>query len=416
VTFAILPPTLALSWFFRGRVRKAWREVRRMVANLNAFLQENVSGMRIVQLFSRERSSMEQFENINRDHRNAQLQGVYYSSIFSAAVELLGSVTLAAIVWAGGWGILGGVITFGTLVAFIEYSAKFFGPVQELSQRYTIMQSAMAAAERIFTLLDTEPAIASPASPRRISGRLRGEIEFRNVTFGYRSGEPVLHDLSFRIAPGESVAVVGWTGAGKTTLIRLLVRLYDLWEGEILLDGVDIKEYDLRDLRRAVGVVLQDQFLFTGTVESNISLGDPAVSSERVQRAAAVVHADSFIQELPGGYEEEVRERGSNFSVGQKQLLSFARAVAFDPAVLVLDEATASVDPETERRLREALRVLLRGRSSIIIAHRLATVAGVDRILVLHHGRLVEEGSHDELTRLEAGIYRKLYSLQTSGA
>jgi ATP-binding cassette subfamily B protein len=416
VTFAILPPTLALSWFFRGRVRKAWREVRRMVANLNAFLQENVSGMRVVQLFSRERSSMEQFENINRDHRNAQLQGVYYSSIFSAAVELLGSVTLAAIVWAGGWGILGGVITFGTLVAFIEYSAKFFGPVQELSQRYTIMQSAMAAAERIFTLLDTEPAIASPASPRMISGRLRGEIEFRNVTFGYRPEEPVLHDLSFRISPGESIAVVGWTGAGKTTLIRLLVRLYDLWEGEILLDGVNIKEYDLRDLRRAVGVVLQDQFLFTGTVGSNISLGDPAVSPDQVRRAAAVVHADPFIRELPGGYEEEVRERGSNFSVGQKQLLSFARAVAFDPAVLVLDEATASVDPETERRLREALRVLLRGRSSIIIAHRLATVAGVDRILVLHHGRLVEEGSHDELTKLEAGIYRKLYSLQMSRA
>jgi len=416
VTFAILPPTLALSWFFRGRVRRAWREVRRMVANLNAFLQENVSGMRVVQLFSRERSNMEQFEGINRDHRNAQLQGVYYSSIFSAAVELLGSVTLAAIVWAGGWGILGGVVTFGTLVAFIEYSAKFFGPVQELSQRYTIMQSAMAAAERIFTLLDTEPVIGSPASRHRIVGRLKGDIRFENVTFGYLPGEPVLHNVSFHIKPGESVAVVGWTGSGKTTLIRLLVRLYDLWEGRILLDGVDVREYDLGDLRRAVGVVLQDQFLFAGTIGSNISLGDPAISPEQVRRAAAIVNAEPFISALPRGYEEEVRERGSNFSVGQKQLLSFARAVAFDPAVLVLDEATASVDPETERRLRRALDKLLRERSSIIIAHRLATVQGVDRILVLHHGRLVEEGSHDELSRLAEGIYRKLYSLQTAQA
>jgi ATP-binding cassette subfamily B multidrug efflux pump len=416
VTFAMLPPTLALSWFFRGRVRRAWREVRRMVANLNAFLQENVSGMRVVQLFSRERSNMARFEGINRDHRDAQLQGVYYSSIFSAAVELLGSVTLAAIVWAGGWGILGGVLTFGTLVAFIQYSAKFFGPVQELSQRYTTMQSAMAAAERIFTLLDTEPTIAGPFSPRRIAGRLRGDITFENVTFGYRPGEPVLHNVSFRIKPGESVAVVGWTGSGKTTLIRLLVRLYDIWEGRILLDGVDVREYDLRDLRRAVGVVLQDQFLFAGTVASNISLGDPAITPAQVRRASAIVNAGPFIAALPRGYEEEVRERGSNFSVGQKQLLSFARAVAFDPAVLVLDEATASVDPETERRLRQALNVLLRGRSSIIIAHRLATVQGVDRILVLHHGRLVEEGSHDELTRLEQGIYRKLYSLQTAPA
>jgi ATP-binding cassette subfamily B protein len=414
VTFAILPPTLALSWFFRGRVRRAWREVRRMVANLNAFLQENVSGMRIVQLFSRESSTMEGFESINRDHRDAQLQGVYYSSVFSAVVELLGSATLAAIVWAGGWGILEGAVTFGTLVAFIEYSAKFFGPVQELSQRYTIMQSAMAAAERMFSLLDTEPAVVSPPAPRRMGGRLRGEIAFENVTFGYLPGEPVLHDVSFRIAPGESVAVVGWTGSGKTTMIRLLVRLYDVWEGRILLDGVDVREYDLRELRRAVGVVLQDQFLFAGTVENNISLGDPAVTQEQVRRAAAIVGAESFVSELPWGYQEEVRERGSNFSVGQKQLLSFARAIAFDPALLVLDEATASVDPETERRLRKALQAVLRGRSSIIIAHRLATVQGVDRILVLHHGRLVEEGSHDELTRLEKGIYLKLYSLQNA--
>jgi ATP-binding cassette subfamily B protein len=414
VTFAILPPTLALTWFFRTRVRRAYREVRRMVANLNAFLQENVSGMRVVQLFSREKPSMRRFESVNREHRDAQLDGVFYSSVFSAAVELLGSLTLAAIVWAGGWGILGGILTFGTLVAFIEYSAKFFGPVQELSQRYTIMQSAMAAAERIFTLLDTAPAVTSPAAPKRISGRLRGEIVFESVTFGYRPEEPVLRNVSFRIAPGERVAVVGWTGSGKSTLIRLLVRLYDIWEGRILLDGVDVREYDLRDLRRAIGVVQQDHFLFAGTVAGNISLGDPGVTRDRIEQAAAVVDAEPFIAGLPGGFDEEVRERGSNFSVGQKQLLSFARAVAFDPAVMVLDEATASVDPETERRIRGALRKILHGRSSIIIAHRLATIHGVNRILVLHHGELTEEGTHEELVRLPRGIYRKLYSLQAT--
>jgi ATP-binding cassette subfamily B protein len=391
VTFAILPPTLFLTWFFRNRMRGAYRRVRRVIARLNAFLQENVTGMPIVQLFSRERSSMQQFRSINQEHRDAQLEAVRYDSIFSALAEMLGSITLAAIVWAGGWGILQGLVSFGTLVAFIEYSSKFFRPVQELSQRYTVMQAAMASAERIFGLLDTEASITSPPAPRRIDGRLRGEIVFENVTFGYKPEEPVLQDVSFRIGPGETVAVVGWTGAGKSTLIRLMVRLYG----------------------RAVGVVQQDHFLFAGTVESNISLGDPAVTSATVREAAAAVHADRFIDRLPGGYGEAVRERGSNFSVGQKQLLSFARAIAFDPAVLVLDEATSSVDPETERQVQQALETLLQGRTSIIIAHRLSTVRGADRILVLHHGRLNEQGSHDELMRVEDGIYRTLYDLQT---
>ncbi|MHC4991700.1 MAG: ABC transporter ATP-binding protein, partial [Planctomycetota bacterium] len=373
-------------------------------------------GIRIVQLFSRERSSMKQFRRINRDHLDAQIDGVRYDSIFSAAAELMGSITLAAIVWAGGWGILRGAVTFGTLVAFIEYAAKFFRPVQELSQRYTVMQSAMAAAERIFGLLDTEATIRTPPAARRIVGKLRGEIEFRNVTFGYVEGEPVLRDVSFRIRPGERVGVVGWTGSGKTTLIRLLVRLYDAQEGRILIDGVDVRDYDLRDLRRAVGVVLQDHFLFADTVGNNISLGDPEVSEERVRSAAGAVGADRFIGRLPQGYAEPVRERGSNFSVGEKQLLSFARAVAFDPAILVLDEATASVDPATERRIQVAMETLLRGRTSIVIAHRLATVSNVDRILVLHHGRLLEQGTHGELMRLDDGVYRRLYSLQASTA
>jgi ATP-binding cassette subfamily B protein len=414
ITFTVLPPTAVLTGYFRGRMRSTYRGVRAMIARLNAFLQENVSGMRIVQLFARERASIEQFRQINAEHRDAQLRGVRYDSIFSAAAELMGSVTLAAIVWAGGWGILRGLVTFGTLVAFFEYAAKFFRPVQELSQRYTVMQSAMAAAERIFGLLDNEVSITSPAAPRRITRRLQGEIVFDRVTFGYDPEQPVLRDVSFRIAPGERVAVVGWTGSGKSTLIRLLVRLYDVQQGRILIDGVDVRDYELRDLRRAIGVVLQDHFLFAGTVESNISLGDPAVDAARVRLAAEAVSADRFIGRLPAAYREEVRERGSNFSVGEKQLLSFARAIAFDPAVLVLDEATASVDPETEAQIQRALEKLLENRTSIIIAHRLATVQGVDRIVVLHHGWLREEGTHEELLRRRDGIYRTLYNLQVA--
>ncbi len=412
VTFAIVPPLLLASWFVRIRVRDAYREIRTLVARLNAFLQENVSGMRLVQLFLRERDHALEFEEHNREHRDAQLSGVFYESVFSAVAELVGSIALAAIVWAGGSRLLGDAITFGTLVAFIEYAGRFFRPLQELSQRYTIMQAAMASSERIFGLLDTKPTIVSPAEPRRIQGKLRGEIAFDHVTFAYREGFPVLHDVSFRIRPGERIAVVGWTGSGKSTLIRLLVRLYDVQQGRVSLDGVDVREYDLNDLRRAVGVVLQDHFLFAGTVGGNISLGDETISPERVRRAAEVVGATEFVERLPGGYDEPVRERGSNFSVGEKQLLSFARALAFDPAVLVLDEATSSVDPATEARIQRALETILEGRTSIVIAHRLATIRSADRILVLHHGRLVEEGSHEELVGIRGGIYSALHALQ----
>jgi len=388
--------------------------VRTFVARLNAFLQENVSGMRLVQLFGRERDHMNEFRAHNREHRDAQMRGVFYESIFSAVAELMGSVSLAAIVWVGGSRTLAGAVTFGTLVAFIEYAGRFFRPVQELSQRYTVMQAAMASAERIFQLLDTQPAIVSPASPRRIRERLRGEIAFEGVTFGYQPDQPVLHDVSFSIGAGERVAVVGWTGSGKSTLIRLLARLYDVNSGRITLDGVDVREYDLHDLRRALGVVLQDHFLFAGTVEQNISLGDPRVGPEQVRRAAAAVGADRFIEKLAGGYDEPVRERGSNFSVGEKQLLSFARALAFDPAVLILDEATSSVDPATERRMQAAVETILAGRTSIVIAHRLATVRAADRIVVLHHGRVREQGSHAELLTLRDGIYRTLHTLQSA--
>ena len=414
VTLAVVPPLALVTWSFSMRLRKAYRKLRVMVARLNSFLQETVSGMRIVQLFARERETMRHFREINAEHRAAQLESVRYDSVFSALAEMVGSITLAAIVWAGGWRILSGAITFGTLVAFIDYAGKFFRPLQELAQRYTTMQSAMASAERIFKLLDTDASDRSPATPYKMAGRPRGEIVFENVTFGYRENEPVLHDVSFRIAAGERVGIVGWTGSGKSTLIRLLARLYDVWEGRILLDGVDIREYDLHELRRAIGIVLQDHFMFAGSVAGNISLGDPRITPEQVRRAARVVHADRFIEALPRGYDEEVRERGSNFSVGEKQLLSFARAVAFDPAILVLDEATASVDPETEERIQTALAEILTERTSIIIAHRLSTVREADRILVLHQGRLTEQGSHAELVGLEGGIYRALYRLQTA--
>jgi len=413
VTFAVIPPMLVVSWWFRVRVRDAYRAIRLAVAKLNAALQETVSGMRIVQLFRRERLLAEEFAALDTEHRTAQMSGVVYESAFSAVAELMGSVTMAAIVWAGGMRLSGGAITFGTLVAFIEYAGRFFRPVQELSQRYTVMQAAMASAERIFALLDTPVTLTSPKQPFRPEGRSRGEIAFENVTFGYGDGAPVLKNVSFRVAPGERLAVVGWTGAGKSTLIRLLARLYDVREGRILLDGVDVREYDLGVLRRTIGVVLQDHFLFSGTIASNIALGDPRITAEVLTRAAHSVRANRFIERLPLRYDEPVRERGSNFSVGEKQLLSFARAIAFDPAVLVLDEATASVDPETEAHIQTALDTVLSGRTSIVIAHRLATVRNAGRILVLHHGEVRELGTHDELMERQDGLYRTLQTLQT---
>ncbi len=412
VTLAVAPPMVGVTWYFGGQVRRAYRRVRAMVGRLNGFLQETVSGMRLVQMCSRESWARDAFREVNRQHRDASLQSVFYDSVFSAVVEMLGSVSVAAIVWAGGARILRGSISFGTLVAFFDYAEKFFRPLQEFSQRYATMQAAMASAERIFQLLDVEPEIVARPGAYRPARPPRGEIVFEGVTFGYEPGVPVLQDVSFRIRPGERVGVVGWTGSGKTTLIRLLIRLYDVWDGRILLDGVDVREYDLAALRRSVGVVFQDTFLFAGTVHYNLTLGDERVTRERVERALEVTGAEAFVRRLPGQLQSEVRERGGNFSTGEKQLLVFARALAFDPPVLALDEATSSVDPLTEARMQQALRALLAGRTSLVIAHRLATVRDADRILVLHHGRLREQGTHRELLRLESGIYRTLYTLQ----
>jgi ATP-binding cassette, subfamily B, multidrug efflux pump len=411
VTFALTPVLFVMSMMFRGRIRQSYRDVRRRIARINAYLQESISGMLLVQLFRREAENRREFDAINSDHRDAELRSVVYESTFSALIELVGTVAIALIVWYGGGRILRGALTFGTLVAFLEYTSRFFGPIRDLSGFYAVLQAAMASLERIFALLDERPAIVSPASAGTSLERPRGRIEFEDVRFAYRAGDEVLHGISLRVEPGERVAIVGATGSGKTTLIKLLIRLYDPTSGAIRLDGRDLRAIPLAHLRGHVGVVQQDHFLFTGSIAGNIAFGRPDLSRERIVEVARLVHADPFVRHLPGGYDDPVRERGNNLSVGQKQLLSFARALALDPAVLVLDEATSSVDTETEMRIQEALRLLLMGRTSIVVAHRLSTIVGADRILVMHHGRIVEEGTHDALLRAR-GIYHKLYRLQ----
>jgi ATP-binding cassette subfamily B protein len=410
VTFTVAPLLFLLSAAFRGRIRRTYREVRRRIARINAYLQEAISGVLILQLFRREDRSRSEFEGINRDHRDAELRSVVYESAFSAIIELVGTLAVALILWQGGGQILRGVLTFGTLVAFIEYTGRFFAPIRDLSGFYAVMQAAMASLERIFALLDTQATIVGPAVPAP-SGPARGRIEFDRVGFAYRPGEKVLHGVAFRVEPGERVAIVGATGAGKTTLIKLLIRLYDTTSGAIRIDGRDLRDLPLSYLRRQVGVVLQDHFLFSGTISGNIAFGDAALSPARIEEAARLVHAHDFIRRLPGGYGETVRERGNNLSVGQKQLVSFARALAYDPSILVLDEATSSVDTETEILIQGALRRLLKGRTSLVIAHRLSTIVGADRILVFHHGRLVEEGTHAALLA-RRGIYARLYQIQ----
>ena len=411
ITLAVLPLIAIASQWFQKRMRTNYRQTRVRLAKVNAFLQENISGMLVVQLFNRERRKFEEFDDLNADYLQANIAALRVFAYFFPVVSFLSTLATALLIWYGSGEVLAGVVTLGVLVAFIQYSDRAFQPIRDLADKYNIMQAAMAAAERVFMLVDEQPTITDPADPRRLS-KVVGDIEFRDVHFAYNPDEPVLKGVSFKIPAGTSVAIVGATGAGKTSIISLLSRFYDVQEGQILLDGIDVRDVAQAQLRRHIGVVLQDPVLFSGTIARNIRLLDKDISDEEVRRAAHFVNADTFIERLPGTYDYDVKERGANLSVGQRQLLTFARAIAFNPAVLlVMDEATSSVDTETEALIQDALYKLMSGRTSIIIAHRLSTIKHVDRIIVLHKGKIVEEGTHAELMARN-GYYYRLYQLQ----
>jgi ATP-binding cassette subfamily B protein len=410
VAFSIVPLLLLLTFWFKVRVRDSFREVRVKIARINAFLQEHVTGMPVVQLFNREEPAYREFVGINDAHRDANVRSIFFYAIFFPGVELITAIGTGLLLWAGGGRVISGAISVGALIAFLQYAQRFYQPLSDLSEKYNIFQGAMASSERIFGLLDTPVTIASPARPF-VPERVAGAIEFDDVWFSYKADEPVLKGLSFRVEPGQTLAVVGHTGAGKSTLANLLLRFYDVDRGAVRVDGVDVREWDLPRLRKSVAMVLQDVFLFSGTIGANVKLGEEAIDEERIRWAAREVHALSFIERLPGGLDAQVRERGAGLSVGQKQLIAFARALAFDPSILILDEATSSIDTETEQLIQKALDRLLAGRTSIVIAHRLSTIQKADRILVMHKGEIREYGTHQELLALR-GIYYRLYLLQ----
>jgi ATP-binding cassette, subfamily B, multidrug efflux pump len=437
ITFAVLPLIFWATMVFRKSVRDSYRRIRTAIARINAYLQEHVTGMMVLQLFNREKRAYSSFDRVNASHMDAFKDAIMAYALYYPVVEILSSVAIAMVIWFGGMGVLRGAVTLGVLVAFMQYAQRFFRPIQDLSDKYNILQSAMASSERVFKLLDTPIEITSPEQPREAVGA--GRIEFDHVWFAYRKveaadedGQPIaassnghpsdetlkvghydwiLRDVSFTIEPGETVAIVGHTGAGKTTIISLLMRFYDIQKGAIRLDGVDIRTMELNDLRRRFGVVLQDPFLFTGTIEDNIRLGSSWITDEQIETAAENVNVADFVRSLPEGFKAPVLERGSTMSTGQKQLISFARALAHDPKILVLDEATSSVDTETEIRVREALTRMVEGRTSVIIAHRLSTIQRADKIIVMHKGHVREIGSHQQLLA-QRGIYWKLYQLQ----
>ena len=423
VSFTVIPLVYAAAHWFRKNVRRSYREIRVKLARINAFLQERITGMNVVQLFGRELPELERFKAINAEHLRAHLHSIHYYALFWPLIEFLAAVAVALVLWYGGLNVLEGTLTVGVVAAFLQYVRRFYRPIQDLSEKFNILQSAMASSERIFKLLDSEPTVPDPVTPKPLPVPLRGTIEFRDVWFAYNmagrrdDGTPpdwVLKGVSFRAAPGERLAIVGHTGAGKTTIINLLMRFYDVQQGAILLDGTDVREFTQRELRSVIKLVLQDVYLFSGNARFNIRLGAESITEEQMIAAAQRVGVDRFISRLPERYDHPLGERGASLSVGERQLLSFARALAFDPKILILDEATSSVDSEIEAQIQAALEELMRGRTSLVIAHRLSTIQNADRILVLHHGELVEEGTHAEL--LEKGkLYARLYELQFAG-
>jgi ATP-binding cassette subfamily B multidrug efflux pump len=410
VSLALIPPMAFAINFFRIKARQTYRLIRERIARINAYLGEAISGMAIIQLFAREEKTYREFDELNAAHRDAyHLSNLYEAALYSM-VEAAGSVSVALLLWYGGGEVLHGIIGIGTVVAFKEYIHRFFIPLRDFSQKYAVMQSAMSSAERIFQLLDTPVTIDSPKKPV-IPKPFRGEVVFDDVWFHYKADDPVLKGVSFRIEPGEKIAVVGATGSGKTTTIKLLNRFYDVQKGSIQVSGVDVRDWDLQALRRHIGVVLQDVFLFSGDIRTNLALGDRSVPLERIENAARLANADIFIRRLAEGFGADVRERGSNFSGGQRQLLALARVLVFEPEILVMDEATSSVDTETEALIQDALERVMRDRTCLLIAHRLSTIRNADRIIVLHRGEVREFGSHSQLMEKQ-GIYHRLYQLQ----
>jgi ATP-binding cassette, subfamily B, multidrug efflux pump len=416
ISLSVLPLLFYGTFLFRRKAREAYREVRLYIARINTFMQEHITGMLVDQVFNREEKAFNQFSGINGQHRDANIKSILYYAIFYPGVELIGAIAVGLIVWYAGLEALDGAVTVGTVMAFLQFNEMFWRPIRDLSEKYNIMQTAMASSERVFRLLDDKTKIVDPVAPVR-PGTVRGDIEFRNVWFTYSpktdGTEPewVLRNVSFTIKAGESVAIVGHTGAGKTTIISLLARFYDIQKGQILVDGIDITQMTQADLRSHMAVVLQDVFLFSGNIAGNIGLGNEAIPEDRLRAAARVVGAHRFIEALPGQYQAVVKERGATLSVGQKQLISFARALAYHPRILVLDEATSSVDTETELVIQEAIKKLLHGRTSIVIAHRLSTIQSANKILVMHKGEIREQGTHQELLSI-GGLYFKLYQLQ----
>ncbi len=414
VTFSVIPLVWLTAALFRRRVREAFRDIRIRLARLNAYLQERLTGMRVLQLFGREEASARRFARLNREHLGAHLRSITVYAIFFPAVELLTAIAMALLLWYGGLRVLEGTLTVGILAAFIQYTRRFFQPLQDLSEKFNLLQSAMASSERVFALLDEPVTVQEPARPRVLARPVRGEVRFEGVWFRYSPDGPwVLRDISFTASPGRTIALVGHTGAGKTTIVSLLLRFYDPERGRITVDGVDIRDLATAELRSLIGYVQQDLFLFTGDILHNLTLDAP-VTPEAARAAARRVGAHRFIERLPSGYAHHLGERGRSLSVGERQLLSFARALALDPRILVLDEATSSVDAEAEAQIQLAIAELMTGRTSIVVAHRLSTILHADEILVLHHGEIRERGTHRELLA-EAGLYQRLYQLQLRG-